>query len=388
MTTILPDYQGGGIVNLMSSILAAFGEGDPPYATLRALDPAELRAAKNVVLLVVDGMGYDHLTGHGSGSHLHGHLRASMTSVFPSTTATAITTFLTGLAPQQHALTGWHMYFREIGAILAVLPLRARHGGPVLRECGRDPAALFDHTAVFDRLGVPSHVVSPASIINSDFNRLHSGSAHRTGYTNLAQCFEILARLIKEATGPQFIHAYYPDIDTRAHPCGIASREVAACFDRLDTACAAFLAAIRGSDTTLIVTADHGFIDSPPERLIELDNHPELAQTLVLPLCGERRVAYCYVHPEQCERFEDYVQREFAGCAIAMKSAQLIEQGWFGPGTPHPRLAGRIGHYTLIMQDDWTIKDWLVGERRHAQIGVHGGISDAEMLVPLIVAHA
>ena len=53
---------------------------------------------------------------------------------------------------------------------------------------------------------------------------------------------------------------------------------------------------------------------------------------------------------------------------------------------PHPRLLERIGDYTLLMQDDWTIKDWVAGEQRYQHIGVHGGNSSAEMFVPLIMA--
>ncbi|WP_059756303.1 alkaline phosphatase family protein [Thiobacillus denitrificans] len=133
----LPDYHGGGIVNLMSSIATVLG-GNSPYAPLAALPPAALAGARHLVLLVVDGLGHDYLLGRDG--CLRQHLRGQMTSVFPSTTASAIPTFLTGLAPQQHGLTGWHMYFREIGAIIAPLPFRVRTGRHALREAGVTPA--------------------------------------------------------------------------------------------------------------------------------------------------------------------------------------------------------------------------------------------------------
>jgi predicted AlkP superfamily pyrophosphatase or phosphodiesterase len=115
----LPDYHGGSLVNLMSSLTTALG-GNSSYAPLAALPPQALADARHVVLLVADGLGHDFLIGRDSA--LRRHLHSPLTSVFPSTTASAIPTFLTGLAPQQHGLTGWHMYFREIGAIAA--PLR------------------------------------------------------------------------------------------------------------------------------------------------------------------------------------------------------------------------------------------------------------------------
>jgi hypothetical protein len=112
----LPDYGGGSLVNLMSSISTALGGGSP-YPPLAALPPASLAGARHLVLLVVDGLGHDFLSGRDGA--LRRHLRGPLTSVFPSTTASAIPTFLTGLAPQQHGLTGWNMYFREIGAVVA-----------------------------------------------------------------------------------------------------------------------------------------------------------------------------------------------------------------------------------------------------------------------------
>src|SRR5262249_49068122 len=129
-----------------------------------------------------------------------------------------------------------------------------------------------------------------------------------------------------------------------------------------------------------------GFIDSPPERQIDLGNHPSLHATLRLPLCGERRAAYCYVRPDRTEAFGPYVRGQPAGGGRPYRSEMVIEQGWFGPGPPDPRLKERVGDYTLVMRDNWTVKDWLPDEQRYRHIGVHAGLSVEEMIVPLVVA--
>jgi predicted AlkP superfamily pyrophosphatase or phosphodiesterase len=381
----LPDYHGGSIVNLMSTIATACG-GASPYAALRGLDPAQLAAKRNVVLLLVDGLGYNWLTRNWPDSVLCRHLQQRITSVFPSTTATAITTVMTGLAPQQHGLTGWHMYFRELDTVAAVLPFRTRATNEPLTRIGADPAALFDHAPIYDGLKVPAHVVAPQSIINTQFNLAHSGGAARHGYTKLPELFETIVRVLSAGSNRRFIYAYYAEIDALAHAFGIASHQVAAEFARLDSALRDFLTHIAGSDTTLVVTADHGFVDSPPACLTELDHHPELAAMLAQPLCGERRVAYCYVRPECHSDFERYVTAKLGTQATLHRSRDLISKNWFGPGAPHPRLAERVGDYTLVMKNNHTLKDWLPNEKRHAHIGVHGGISDDEMYVPLITA--
>jgi hypothetical protein len=381
----LPDYQGGGIVNLMGSIAAALGV-PLPYPHLTALPAAELAQARRLVLLVVDGLGYEFLLGHDG--HLRRHLRASLTSVFPSTTASAIPTFLTGLPPQQHGLTGWNMYFREIGTVASPLPFRTRLGHHPLRASGISPAALLGLTPIFDRIPLFCHAVGPQRIIHSDLNVALSGRARRHGYETLEEMFSVIASLVR-STGPRsYVYAYWPELDSLAHDYGIASAEVAAAFAALDSAYGRFLEDIQGSGSLVLVTADHGFIDTVADDVVDLDTHPELRETLRLPLCGEPRAAYCYVRPGRTAEFEAYVRGRLAKRALLMKSEETIRLGWFGPGEAHPELPGRVGDYTLIALGRTCLRDWVPGEERYAHIGVHGGLSAAEMRVPLIFARS
>ncbi len=67
------------------------------------------------------------------------------------------------------------------------------------------------------------------------------------------------------------------------------------------------------------------------------------------------------------------------------RSEALIEAGWFGLGEPSPQLRRRIGDYVLIARDNYVIYDRLDHEAPWSLIGVHGGLSAAEMWVPLAV---
>ncbi len=383
----LPDYNGGSIVNLMASLIVALGGEESLYPPLRMLPPASLQQSRNVMLLVIDGLGYDSLAQTEAGA-LRGGLKGSITSVFPPTTATAVTTFLTGTAPQQHALPGWHVYFKELGSVVTVLPFRPRHGGPSLGEAGIDAAALFGHVPLFDRLNARSYVVAPERTIRSDYNIAHTGAAERRAYGTLRAMFATAARILRDSQERTYVYAYWPELDRLAHEHGVASREAAAHLSEFDTEFGRFLHHIHGSGSSVIVTADHGFIDADPARLIQLEDHPRLAETLLLPLCGDRRVAYCYVRRQRRDQFERYVQSELARDVDLYTSAELITRGYFGLGPPHPRLYERVGDYTLVMRHNAVIKDWLLGERRYTQIGVHGGTSAAEMQVPLVVLTA
>jgi hypothetical protein len=369
----------------MASIATALDAGEWPYAPLRLLEPAALSRRSSILLLVVDGLGYRYLRDCHAGSTLHQHLRGSLTSVFPSTTATAITAMMSGLAPQQHAVTGWHVYFEEIDAVAAVLPFRRRPTDEPLVQFGLRPQAVFTYASFFDRVPAETSVVSPAAIIDSEFNLAHSGRARRHGYGSLEQFFRSIELALRGAGRRKLVYAYWPELDSTAHEHGIDSRRSADVLRRFDAGLGRLLRALAGTDVTVLITADHGFIDAPAAERIDLDDHPLLAATLLRPLCGERRAAYCYVRPGQAHAFEAYVRNELAGRALLFDSRTLAQAGWFGPGAPHPRLQSRIGDYVLLMQAGATIKDWMPGERRHALIGVHGGASAEEMLVPLIV---
>ncbi len=377
----LPDYGGASLVNLMSSITTALG-GASPYPPLAALPPETLARARHLVLLVVDGLGHEFLFGR-DGALRH-HLLGPLTSVFPSTTASAIPTFLTGLAPQQHGLTGWNMYFREIGAVVAPLPFRIRTGRHALREAGVTPAQLFGLVPLFDRLPLPCHVVSPRQIIHSDFNVALSGKARRHGYETLDEMFALIAGLLHVDAPRSYIHAYWPQLDSLGHEFGIYSEPVAEAFAALDAAFARLLGVVHASGSRVIVTADHGFVDT--DETIDLAAHPGLRDTLLLPLCGEPRAAYAYVRSGREGQFEDYVGAHLAGQVHLLRSDDVLRQGWLGPGPAHPALRDRIGDYVLLPRGRAILRDWLMGEEHYAHVGVHGGLSAAEMIVPLVIA--
>lgn len=386
---MFPDYQGGSIVNLMSSIIAACGgvpaRGYPVLPMPGAGD--SIARCRKIVLMVIDGLGHEVLCRHAAGGALHQRLHGSMTSVFPSTTAAAITSFLTGVAPQQHGLTGWFLYLRELAGVYAVLSGKPRCGGVNFSRAGIEPRVIFDTPPVFDGLPVDSIIVTPRRIGESDYNVAHRGKADLRVYDSLDDFFLMTARAVREpVAGRQFIYAYWPDLDSLGHEYGIDSRESVSHLAQIDERFGCFCRQLSGSDTLLIATADHGMIDTRAEFAIDLADHPTLSDCLVLPLCGERRAAYCYVRPDRCGLFESYVAAELGHSATCVRSSELLARGVYGLGEPHPRLAERIGDYVLLMKDRYVIGDWLPGESRYQHIGVHGGVSAAEMIVPLVLA--
>jgi hypothetical protein len=375
-----PDYSGGSLVNLVATIVAARG-GSALHPPLRNLRTEELREARNIVLLMIDGLGDNYLMRRGAGGELARRRRASLTSVFPSTTASAITTSYTGCTPLEHGLTGWFTYFGEAGCVSAALPFKSRGDHQPLTRRGVTPEQIFTARALFEDLPVRSIVVTYKEIIDSEYNTRHCRGAQRLAYETLDELVSQVEAAVKSGSDRKFVYAYWPVYDMVSHRYGAESNEAFEQFDKFDQAYGKLLARLSGSDSLVVATADHGFIDVAPEESFELP--ASLAPLLRFPLCGERRVAYCHVHDSEnfIRKMKDWLGER----AEVVPSRSLVDEGWFGPGKPHPRFAERVGDVALVMYGHFTVKDWTPGESRHLHIGNHGGTSEDEMLIPLVL---
>src|SRR3954471_9362856 len=181
---MLPNYAGGSLVNLVASLVAARG-GAARHRELDLMPARELSDAHNVVLLIVDGLGDRYVRQRGAGGELARRRRGALTSVFPSTTASAITTSYTGCTPLEHGITGWYTYFGEAGYVIAPLPFRTRGAMVPLREKGFSAERAFTAKPIFESIQARAIVVSSADIIASDYNLYHCARAERRPYDSL-----------------------------------------------------------------------------------------------------------------------------------------------------------------------------------------------------------
>src|SRR4030042_2001380 len=197
-----PEYHGGSIVNLMSTIATHFG-GSLPYPPLESLPPDRIAGAENVVLLIIDGLGFSYLQEHGTRSMLYAHLRGKMTSVFPSTTAAAVSTFYTGIAPQNHGIMGWFTYLRELGLVSVILKTTVRATKKeFLKKSPIPPSAIFQVGSFFDKIRANGFVILPRELLPSPYNAVLAGSAHRIGHRNLTTLFSHVTRILKKNPSP------------------------------------------------------------------------------------------------------------------------------------------------------------------------------------------
>ncbi len=376
MKRFLPDYKGGSIVNLMSSIAKAF-KSEHSYKELKLLPSKSLKKSKNIVLLVIDGMGYEYIKNI---TELKPYILGSITSVFPPTTTSAISTFMTGNAPMQHALTGWTINFKEIGTIGNIFRFAPKYQGLPFSFFGIDIDDIIDQKPFLNKKNVEKYHIMFKEIIKTDYNIYLSKGYTKLGYNNLNGLFRQINKAVRSSDKRKYIYAYWYGLDMIKHELGTEHKETKKHFEDIKNNILSLIKKLK--NTTLIITADHGLIDIPLNKVLYISKHPKLIECLSMPLCGEGRAAYCYVHPSKTKQFETYVKKNLKKYCTLHKSEELINKNYFGLFKQNPKLYDRIGDYVLISKEDHIIKN---KPKEYPLFAHHSGLSKKEMLVPLIV---
>ncbi|MDH5546588.1 MAG: alkaline phosphatase family protein [Gammaproteobacteria bacterium] len=385
MKNVLPDYSAGSLVNLISSLRVAMGGKIDHYPTASLLAPHEIEGYDNIVFMLLDGLGYNSLRRHGDQSFINKHCIGSLTSVFPSTTSTAISTVNTGTAAQQHTATGWFVYWRELATVAALLPFKPRIGGEVFSRQNITINQLMGAQPFYSELKRDSYVINHNYIVDSDYSVGMTRGAKRKGYASLQEFYSEIEQTITADKDKKYIFAYWPEFDGLCHTYGVYHQNTHKHFNDLDQGLEQLATRLAGSNTLIVVTADHGLIDTAPEYVIRIEDYPEIAQCLRIPLCGEPRACYCYVKPEAMSMFADLCETQLGQYCDCVSAQQLIDDGYFGLGEANALLKERVGDFVLLLKGNYVIKDRLLSEKPFTQIGVHGGLSEDEMLIPLVV---
>ena len=394
-TWIRPSYDGLGIVNLPWSILAALG-GEPQGPTVSAeVWPKPLVAgAGAVLLLVVDGLGYEQLRramADGLTPAL-ARLRSEaawfpLTSVFPSTTAAALTTLATGQPPARHGLVGFTCYLREFGMLSNLLFWTPLGAFPSYASQGLDPRPFLPVPTIAElsgQYGIDCVVVAPETFAETPLTRMHSAAARYLGYRTAGQFVAHIQRALA-MPGRCLVTAYWDSIDNLGHFSGLDHPATLAELRVLDRLLVdELLARLPRRDVLVVLTADHGMVPLDPEREYRLNGLP-LLDLVTVPPGGERRAVYWYVRSEQREALWQRLQ-ELAGADGWLASgAALLGDGLLGPPPHHPETAWRLGDVILIARGGASFPYDPPGVTPRPSFGAHAGLEPEEQLVPCLV---
>jgi hypothetical protein len=380
---LLPDYENS-IVNLMASVESVWG-GTPLHRPLANLDPRSLADRATVVVLVLDGFGANLLDQHAP-PFLSSLWRTDITSVYPSTTAAAVTSFLSGMSPLEHGAIGWSLFFKELGKYIDFLPFRDSVDGTRQSRSGMD--RILRVRNLFSRVaarGAQTHYIGPRFIVRDQFADESSRPARRYGYGGLAGMFRRLARVARAPRDrkPRYVFSYTSEPDHTVHRNGTAARATAEVVLRLDRLIERTAGHLRGSGATILVTADHGLVDTP--RNYWLDEDPEVYRSLILAPFPEKRFLSFHVKAGRRQAFPEHMSRYGADFRLLSRE-ELLERGILGPGHAHPKVDDFLGDYVALAVGDAQMHTRVhhPGRVDRSFVAHHAGLRAEEMRVPLL----
>ena len=402
-----PDYEGGGLLAVPATVLDAFGvrtPDDPP--PLRDLDPALLDGVRQIIVVVADGLGWwqlEALCANGAMPFVarlvararqrdHAQL-IEATSVFPSTTAAALTTLHTARTPQEHgniAYFCWVPEFRQVTQMLRWGRAQDRRGS-YFDDASRDPRRYVRVPSIHGRLrerGVVTYVVEPEMFRNEAMTRMHSSEATYLGYI-LPSTLGVRVRELLEdrphGGAPAYVYAYWSGVDATSHMYGPMSREAAEEAAVLDLNLRRALGDRAPGDTLVILTADHGHATTDPDKLIDLVDDRELAPLLRNPMAGEPRLAF--IHTDHAALARDQLEERWPGAFTFFARDDAIDAGLFGRGDA-TAARERVGDLCAMLDRDRGAAIVRVGGELVRHRGSHGGMTAEEMRIPILAFRA
>jgi hypothetical protein len=358
---VVPDYEGANLTGVAPALIE---QPDPMPSWI----PPEA-AADQVVLLTLDGLGWEQLQAR---RHLAPTLASMVggpiTTVCPSTTATALTSITTGLPPGDHGVVGYRIDVD--GEVLNVL----RWSTPRGDARNRIPPTELQAHPPFEGQRPP--VVTRADFRSTGFTAAHLDSVRFVGYRVPSTLVTEVQRLT--AAGEPFVYAYYEGIDKVSHEYGLGEHYDAELrfVDRL----VADILEVLPRDAALVVTSDHGQVDVG-DRV--LDPAPEVLAH-VRRQSGEGRFRWLHAEPGHARALLEAAQACHGDVAWVRSRKDVEQEGWFGPRLT-AEAASRLGDVALVCHQPVSFHD-PADSGLFELIGRHGSLTPAEVYVPLLVA--
>lgn len=368
----LPDWPE----DLLAPPFAA-GERPGLLDVLAPLASAPEEGRDLVVLL--DGVGADLLAEHRALTPTLRRLEGSVErirTVTPSTTASAMVSLHTGLAPLEHGVLGY----------LGFDPVGRRAVNQLTGAPGLDPHAWMPFATPVEAGARRAVQVAPAKHARSHL----SGVAYR-GWEFLAQGRGDRVEAVRTALhrgGPDaLVHLHVDDVDHAGHAHGIDSEPWRTALAEVDALIGTLLRRVpRG--TRVHLTADHGMVDTSAAHTVDLAEEPAIL-SLVEEVTGEARALALHAVPGDgaAEELAERMRVLMGERALVLTREQVLASGLLGPAaTAIPEhVRGRIADVLVLARGRWGVDDFSRRpETARSMIGVHGSLTSAEAVVPLL----
>ena len=333
--------------------------------------------ATSAIVFVLDGLGMHNLasrSGHARFLSSSASKKDVARTVFPSTTASALTSLLTGVPPGTHGIVGYRALVPETDDV--VNQLRGWDTD------GLDPSwqRAEPLMATMAAAGRPCFIVSKAEYAGTGFTFATMRGAEFVAADDVGERARIAADLAARHPGA-LVYVYAPDLDAIGHRRGWQSDEWGVALERMDAA-ARTLSAGLASGTGAVITADHGMVDVPRHRHVLLADDSDLIGGL-RHIGGEPRMLHLYAETGEAASVLTTWREAESGRSWVLSRADAVEAGLFGHVSPE--VLPRIGDVIVAARSGIAYyDDRLADKGAQRMVGQHGSLTNEERTVPLI----
>ena len=359
-------------------------------------EPGKAGGCPGTVVVLVDGLGLEMLRrrrGHTLRRWL-GQCEAgaagggnAIRTCRPSTTAAALTMLGTSALPGTTGMVGYSVLNPLLGSALdasavpgpdQVLSLITWKGDNV-----PGPRSWQDVPTIFERLPAGSAVsIGPTRFAGSGLTEAALRGATHLGADRLEDRPGLAAGALRRGT--PLVYLYVGELDKTGHKRGWLSEQWLTQLERLDAAMAELVRRVPAG-TRIILSADHGMVDTDPDHRIDLSAHRELVRDVVA-VAGEPRLTHLHVADGDADLAAEVAQRYRRVLGERAMWIGTREQTGEHLGALGPRARGVVGDVVVAMADTWVLVDPRVhSESAIAMPGVHGSFTPAETEVPLLI---
>ena len=374
-----PDYNNS-ILNLITSILKYYNV-ETKHDSLKVLDEKLEKKYRNIVFIVLDGMGEHILKSISPNGYFMKNNIKCITSVFPSTTTAALTTYYSGKPPFESGWIAWSQYFKEYGRAIDML----FHKESYLKEdISKAKINVFEsvvnYEPIFNRIenaskGTKAYEITP------EYSDRRSKRSLRAN--NLTEICDNIKLICKNKDENNFIFAYSDNPDGLLHKYGCASQEAKEMVIDAEKQIEKLREELP-EDTLIIISADHGHKDIT--KVYDLLEYPQIQDCLIMPASLESRAVAFWVKEDKKQEFEKLFNKEFSEDFLLLSKEEVLKKHILGYGDKHKKIDDFIGNYLAISISSSIIRlQTYLADGKPVKKSTHCGLTKEEMEVPLIV---
>jgi hypothetical protein len=358
-----------GLADLTNSIFNSLSL--PDTADTLSLGQGGMREC----LILIDGMGQDAVDRYADQFSVFSQLKLykNLHTNFPSTTATSLSTLGTGVLPGVHGMLGYTVRVpRSDNRLLNALKWDERVD-PIMWQ--KTPT-LFER-AISNSISV-THIAAKR-YEGSGFTQAALRGAKYVGANGIDEMVTAVALALKPQ--PSFVYTYLNTLDSAGHSDGVGSDKWLTALQQVNEFISKVIESVP-KQTRVWVTSDHGMVNSTQQVVLGEDN--KLLENVSL-IGGEPRARHIYLTAgSEQESISQW--REFFGNKVKVLSkTEAITSGLFGQVVSEDA-TDRMGDLIAIPNNDLIIIDPARVREESSMVGHHGGLTDTEVQIPLLIA--